>query len=219
MSKTFDQSLIDTCIISMSMLDKEDIIQVGSDEYESLRREQQGCHNELTSRYDYPFKIAKKIITTQSGLAQYDPIMGRIKDVYITINGNKTQLSYNKNGYLNIDKTGQPTEFWEDYNPDKFVLYPTPDSAYTITVTYYNSANVLDAEGNGSFTISAGSTLSMPERLQHLYFDALEYFLLATHLRKNTNPRYQPTLEEFKDKWNVFLSQCGQTTTSTGFII
>ena len=45
MGKTFDQSLIDTATISMSMIDPEDMQDTSSEEFASLRRIQQGCHS------------------------------------------------------------------------------------------------------------------------------------------------------------------------------
>ena len=67
MAKTFDQSLIDTARISMSMLDIDDISDTSSEEFESLRREQQGCHNELTHREEFPFgTYTKTLKTTQN---------------------------------------------------------------------------------------------------------------------------------------------------------
>lgn len=217
MTKTFDQSLTDTCNISMSMLDKADVIQVGSEEYDTLRREQQGCHNDLTNRYDYPFNLATTTISTVIGTTEYNGVNGRIKG--IIQNDTKYVLKYNPKSYLNIDRTGRPEEYRETYNPDKIVLYPTPDAVYDLTVNYYDSANVSDSEGNPSYIITADSTLRMPERLQHLYFDALEYYLLATHIKKLSNPRYQPLLNIFAERWSIFLNNCSQTTEATRFII
>ena len=64
MGKTFDQSLIDTATISMSMIDPEDMMDTSSEEFLSLRRIQQGCHSELCNRTDFPCKKADKVIKT-----------------------------------------------------------------------------------------------------------------------------------------------------------
>ena len=45
MGKTFDQSLIDTATISMSMIDPEDMQDTSSEEFASLRRIQQQLHH------------------------------------------------------------------------------------------------------------------------------------------------------------------------------
>lgn len=215
MTKTFDQSLIDTCVISMSMLDKDDIISIGSEEFETLRREQQGCHNDLTNREDYPFKVVETTITTQPNVQQYTFGKGKIKDIYIKGYG---KLVYSEDIKFNSDSSGQPTQYRLD-SSENIILFPIPDQIYNITVEYIDSANVLDSEGNEGYIITTGSTLKMPERLQHLYFDALEYYLLATHIKKNTNPRYQPTVDLFKSRWTTFLSNCTPMADSTRFII
>ena len=64
MGKTFDQSLIDTAVISMSMIDPDDMADTSSEEFISLRRIQQGCHSELSNREDFPFNKSKYLILT-----------------------------------------------------------------------------------------------------------------------------------------------------------
>lgn len=138
MGKTFDQSLIDTANIPMSMIDPEDMMDTSSEEFVSMRRVQQGCHSELTNREDFPFEDRK---------------------------------------------------------------------------------NVIDTDGKASYTITIGSTLQMPERVQHLYFDALEYRVLYENTRKQSNPRWQPTLQLFNEKWQVFLRASRESNSDTYFII
>ena len=215
MGKTFDQSLIDTANIPMSMIDPEDMADNTSEEFISMRRVQQGCHSELTNREDFPFNKFTKTIQTSKGQNAYSLPDGRVTEV--RTKGGK--LPYVKDIELLGDAKGTPDRFSVSYNPNRLKFYPIPDKTVTINVDYLNTKNVILADGTYSYNIAVGSTLRMPEQFQHLYFDALEYYVLATNMRKQSNPRWQPTLEIFKQKWNTFLKGCKTVDTETIFTI
>lgn len=216
MGKTFDQSLIDTAIISMSMIDPEDIADTSSEEFISLRRIQQGCHSELCNRKDFPFKEHNKTIKTKIGQSEYANPDGTI--VSLWVKGNTKKMTYDKNIRLLREANGNPTTYGVNSN-DKIVLYPTPDKVYEIDITYNSTKNVIDTDGNYSYTITIGSTLDMPERVQHLYFDALEYRVLFEYMRKVTNPRLDETKKLFESKWQAFLDASRTVDSETYFTI
>lgn len=217
MGKTFDQSLIDTANIPMSMIDPEDMQDTSSEEFVSLRRVQQGCHTELSNRDDFPFAKTTKTIDTIVNQAEYAPPDGTIESIWVQ--GNTKKLTYDPNIMLLTQRTGRPTTFGVTNNPEKLVFYPVPDDIYLINITYYDTKNVIDVDGKPSFEITVGSTLKMPERVQHLYFDALEYRVLFEYMRKQSNPRWQPTEQLFNEKWKVFLKSCKPADTETYFAI
>lgn len=216
MGKTFDQSLIDTAVISMSMIDPEDIADTSSEEFTSLRRIQQGCHSELCNRKDFPFKEHNKTIKTKIGQSEYANPDGTI--VSLWVKGNTKKMTYDKNIRLLREANGNPTTYGVNSN-DKIVLYPTPDKVYEVDVTYNSTKNVIDTEGNYSYTITIGSTLDIPERVQHLYFDALEYRVLFEYMRKVTNPRLDETKKLFEAKWQAFLDASRTVDSETYFTI
>lgn len=218
MSKTFDQSLIDTAVIPMSMIDPEDMQDTTSEEFTSLRRVQQGCHSELTNREDFPFN--KRTITAElaAGMKNIPFPDGTITEVWLK--GNTTPLKYVADNLSISDKSsGTPTSYGVDYENEVVILYPTPNKATTCYVEYKDTKNVIDALGNASYTITVGSTLKMPERVQDKYFDALEYRVLFEYMRKQTNPRWQPTELLFNEKWKVFLKACKAADSDTYFVI
>lgn len=215
MGKTFDQSLIDTARISMSMLDVDDISNTTSEEFLELRREQQGCHNELTHREDFPFGKFNKVINIQEGVTTYSLPIGQVQNLYI-----KNKKLQFLDDYLTFDEQiGTPEFYSVRNNPSKLVIYPTPQMDYTAILEYYDDRYVLDTDGNPQWEISIGSTLRMPERVQHLYFDALEYFLLADHIKKQTNARWQPTMQIAEARWQTFLRGARRADTDTYIII
>ena len=215
MGKTFDQSLIDTARISMSMLDVDDISNTTSEEFLELRREQQGCHNELTHREDFPFGKFNKVINIQEGVTTYSLPIGQVQNLYI-----KNKKLQFLDDYLTFDEQiGTPEFYSVKNNPSKLVIYPTPQMDYTAILEYYDDRYVLDTDGNPQWEISIGSTLRMPERVQHLYFDALEYFLLADHIKKQTNARWQPTMQIAEARWQTFLRGARRADTDTYIII
>ena len=175
MGKTFDQSLIDTARISMSMIDPEDMEDTSSEEFASMRRIQNGCHTELSNRDDFPFNKFTKTIRVNEGQNSYTMVEGKIKSVYL----NNSELKYVADFKNLSDATGKPKYYTVQTNPEKIKLYPTPDDSYSIDVEYFSTKNVKLTNDEYSYTIEIGSTLRMPERFQHLYFDALEYRVLA----------------------------------------
>lgn len=215
MGKTFDQSLIDTARISMSMIDPEDMEDTSSEEFASMRRIQNGCHTELSNRDDFPFNKFTKTIRVNEGQNSYTMVEGKIKSVYL----NNSELKYLADFKNLSDATGKPKYYTVQTNPEKIKLYPTPDDSYSIDVEYFSTKNVKLTNDEYSYTIEIGSTLRMPERFQHLYFDALEYRVLAENLRKISNARYEPTLQLFNEKWLVFLRGCKTVDTETIFTI
>ena len=215
MGKTFDQSLIDTATISMSMIDPEDMQDTSSEEFASLRRIQQGCHSELCNRADFPYKKKDKTFTTQADISNYEAPEGTIIELWV--NGNTKKMTYDPNIRLLREAKGNPTTY--GFKSDELVLYPTPDKEYEIDVTYNNTKNVIDTLGNLSYIITIGSTLDMDDDVQHLYFDALEYRVLYEYMRKVSNPRLEETLNLFNQKWQAFLNASRVVDTETYFAI
>ena len=215
MGKTFDQSLIDTATISMSMIDPEDMQDTSSEEFASLRRIQQGCHSELCNRADFPYKKKDKTFTTQADISNYEAPEGTIIELWV--NGNTKKMTYDPNIRLLREAKGNPTTY--GFKSDELVLYPTPDKEYEIDVTYNNTKNVIDTLGNLSYIITIGSTLDMDDDVQHLYFDALEYRVLYEYMRKVSNPRLEVTLSLFNEKWQTFLNASSVVDSETYFAI
>lgn len=219
MGKTFDQSLIDTATIPMSMIDPEDMQDTTSEEFISMRRVQQGCHSELSNREDFPFNKYTKTIQLSKNQNAYSLPEGRVLEVKINIGNSVNKLLYAQDIDLLGNSTGTPNIYSVSYNPTKLKLFPVPDKSYNLSVEYNSTKNVILTNGDYSYTIETGSTLRMPEQFQHLYFDALEYYVLATNMRKQSNPRWQPTLEIFRQRWNTFLRGSKVTDSETYFSI
>lgn len=219
MGKTFDQSLIDTANIPMSMIDPEDMEDTTSEEFISLRRVQQGCHFELTNREDFPFNKFTKNVQLAKGQNTCSAPEGTIKEIRILNGGSIDLIKYDTNIALYGEGQGCPIRYCVSYNPNKIKFYPTPDKNYNAAIDYNSTKNVILEDGTYSYNIEVGSTLKMPEQFQHLYFDALEYYVLATNMRKQSNPRWQPTLEIFRQRWATFLRGCKPVDAETIFTI
>jgi hypothetical protein len=217
MGKTFDQSLIDTANIPMSMIDPEDMQDTSSEEFNGLRRIQQGCHSELCNREDFPFNKYTMTIATTANVSEYQAPLGTITNIWVK--GDSESMPYTPEiEFLGASK-GKPATYGIRNNPERLVFYPTPDKVFNINIAYNDTKNVIDTLGNETFIITIGSTLKMPERVQHLYFDALEYRVLFEYMRKMSNPRWQPTEQLFNEKWKVFLKACKPTDSETYFVI
>lgn len=219
MGKTFDQSLIDTAIISMSMIDPEDMQDTSSEEFASLRRIQQGCHTELCNREDFPFKRQTKTIKTQENKSEYTNTEGTIVELWVK--GNTKKMTYDPNIKLLKESKGNPTTFGFK-GIDKIVFYPTPDKVYEVEITYNSTKNIINSDDEYSYEIKIGSYINpqyIREDLQVLYFDALEYRVLYEYMRKTSNPRLSETEKLFNEKWQALLNASKLVDSETYFII
>lgn len=97
-----------------------------------------------------------------------------------------------------------------EYEPGKCLEYEN---------SYYDTKNVINSKGEADYVITTGSTLKMPKFVQHLYWDALEYYLLACHIKKLSNPRYEPTMKIANDRWNLFKKAAGAVNCDTYLVI
>lgn len=219
MGKTFDQSLIDTSVISMSMIDPDDMADTSSEEFISLRRIQQGCHSELSNREDFPFNKYTKNTTLSKNIEAYSLPEGRIIQIRLNNEGNISELEHYPDLELLNKTQGTPGRYTITYNPNKIKFYPIPDKNYGVAIDYNSTKNVILENGQLSYIIEVGSTLRMPEQFQHLYFDALEYYVLYEYMRKVSNPRFEPTYRIFKEKWAIFLRGSQNVDTNTIFSI
>ena len=219
MGKTFDQSLIDTAVISMSMIDPDDMADTSSEEFISLRRIQQGCHSELSNREDFPFNKYTKNTQVSKNINSYSMPEGRITQIRLNNGNNIIELEHYPDIALLNEAEGIPTRYTITYNPNKIKFYPTPDNTYNIAIDYNSTKNVVLPNGTFSYIIETGSTLRMPEQFQHLYFDALEYFILYEYMRKVSNPRFEPTYRIFQEKWSAFLRGCKPVDSETKFTL
>lgn len=219
MGKTFDQSLIDTAVISMSMIDPEDMEDTASEEFISLRRIQQGCHTELCNRADFPFKKQHKTLKTQANRAEYAIPDGTVTELWVK--GNTKKMTYDPNIRLLKEYKGNPTTYGFK-GLDKMVFYPTPDKIYEVDITYNSTKNIVDVNGDYGYTITIGSYLNpqyVNDNVQHLYFDALEYRVLYEYMRKVSNPRLAETEKLFNEKWQSFLNASRLVESETYFVI
>ena len=143
MGKTFDQSLIDTATISMSMIDPEDMMDTSSEEFLSLRRIQQGRHSELCNRADFPCKKADKVIKTLTNKADYPLPNGTIQEIWVT--GNTKKMSYDPNIRLLRQAKGNPTT-WGVKDSKTMTFYPTPDKNSSLDVSIISSGSIIDID-------------------------------------------------------------------------
>jgi hypothetical protein len=189
--------------------------ETSSEEFISLRRIQQGCHSELCNRKDFPFKKQSKTLKAQANKAEYAMPDGTILNIWIKKGGKK--LEYNPDVRFLTQSSGVPTSY--GFNNGKLVLHPAPKDIQEIIIDYNSTKNVIDKEGEYSYTITVGSTLSMDEDVQHLYVDALVYRVVFEYMRKVSNPRLSETENLFKEKWQAFLNASRVVDSETYFVI
>ena len=87
--------------------------------------------------------------------------------------------------------SGKPEKYYVN-NTDQIVLYPVPDTEYTIKAETFGLLPVVDSTGNYKTEFTAeNDTINIPERLERLFIDCLNYFCNEILNGDPTDEEYQ----------------------------
>lgn len=74
------------------------------------------------------------------------------------------------------NKIGKPEKYYIN-NKDKIILYPVPDKKYNLMIETFNLHPIVARDGTLKTVISdEDDTLNLPQRLEDLFIDCLNYF-------------------------------------------
>jgi hypothetical protein len=119
----------------------------------------------------------------------------------LRINNNK--LEYDREIPFYDTASGTPTKFYIT-NKDKIVLYPVPDERLTLVADLYNTMPVLATDGTLKSTFTAGSdVLNLPERLENLFIDCLNYFCNEILNGDVTDEEYQEAQLRYSEVYKL----------------
>lgn len=125
-----------------------------------------------------PFRFNEAIDTfaTVAGTEFYDDLdeVGSIEVVTVTVNGRKVPLDEWTYGYMEAIATttntqGQPWA-WAWY-AEQIRLYPVPDDAYTLTVSYTKQYGVPASDGDSNVWTTEAEQLTRHAAKKYLYRD------------------------------------------------
>lgn len=102
-----------------------------------------------------------------------------ISDYIIAQNGvriNNTPIIFDREIPFYDMQTGAPERYFIN-NQDKIIFYPTPDKKYNLTLETYSTMPVVDKDNTSKSTFTEQTdTINIPERLEGLFIDCLNYF-------------------------------------------
>lgn len=160
----------------------------------------------LINKEDFPFRAKEKALMAIGGIDSYTPPVGQIASIYNT--DDREVLVFAGEG-SSFDKKakGKPTHYWVDYKNPKYKirLYPIPDKTYNFNIVYNQYMPVKKQDGTLSFEFEdENDFINMPANLEFLFMDCLVLMTMAQNNKDMEDENYQPTLNEFEERWLVF---------------
>lgn len=134
-----------------------------------------------------PFRFNEAIATfsTVAGTEFYADLsdVGQIDEVRVLVNGRKTVLEPWSYGYMEAISTTTNTESqpwaWAWY-AEQLRLYPVPDAAYTVTVSYTKQYDVPAADGDSNVWTTQAEALIRHAAKKRIYRDVTRDLEAAT---------------------------------------
>lgn len=190
------------------------------------RTELNGALRYLINLVDFPFKMSEQAINASKGNANYKTPTGQITAVYNKDTKENLTFIGNPKSY-DLTATGKPTHYWIDYKtPEtKIRLYPIPDDNYKFGVQFNHFEPVVDGEdGTLKFEFEkADDYIYIPlmeddrQRftLEWLFMDCLVLKTMEQNNKDQEDENYQPTINEFNERWKVFKKAANPVKTTT----
>lgn len=186
--------------------DNEDSIQARTELNKGLRY--------LFNLRDFPFRGKEQILETDKNSELYSMPEGQITSIYNAESFEELKFIGNNSQY-DKEITGQPTGYWIDYNNPKqrIRLYPIPDKTYNYNVAYNQYYPVIDYKTKKKkFKFeNANDYINMPDHIVDLFKDCLVMRTIITNMKDEQDENFQPSINEFKEMWRVFLKACKPT--------
>lgn len=152
-----------------------------------------------SKEWNFRREVKKVIITagkSSVSIANFVLAQGGLR-----VNNNK--LEYDKEIPFYDTINGTPRKFYIT-NKDKIVLYPVPDERLILVADLYNTMPVLAADGTLKSTFTAGNdVLNLPERLENLFIDCLNYFCNEILNGDITDEEYQEAQLRYSEVYKL----------------
>lgn len=164
----------------------------------------------------WAFRKKTKKITTRQDKADYDLPIGLLQRK--TIDGtqkygvkyNGKYLPYKEDYEEAEERTGEPEYFYID--GDKLYIYPTPDNAYAISLTFLSLsyAQNEDEEDVYSFTEDT-DILNVPEQYEQLFSNCLISLAMMYAIADENDENYSGYKKQYEDALNILIKYCNKS--------
>lgn len=162
----------------------------------------------LINLQEFPFRGKEKAIEVTSGSESFTMVDGQISEIYNADTLAELEFIADSTDY---DKAlvGEPVAYWIDYNnpKQKIRLFPIPDGVYNYNIVYNQYQPVIDKDGKTKkYEFESGlDFINLPANLEYLFMDCLILRTIITNMKDEQDENYQPTINEFKQAWKVFV--------------
>ena len=172
----------------------------------------------------WSFRYANTTINTRANKSDYAVPDGNI--VNETIGGvsrhfikyDNKFLEYMEDYELQEEKTGEPENFFK--RGESLYIYPTPDKAYKIAITYLLLPYGLDVNDNYLYELkNEDDYINIPEKYEAMFKNCLISLSMMYAIAEETDENYSAYERQYKDALSVLMQYCKDNTVDKRIVI
>jgi len=161
----------------------------------------------------WSFRVSKQTLKTRSGKDYYEVPEGMItkstknNEVKYGVRYNGAVLEYEDNPDELESKTGEPESFWIE--GEYIYIYPTPDDAYKIELTFLLLPYGLDKDENYVYELSADDDyVNIPEKYEKIFQNCLISLAMMYAIADENDENYSGYQRQYEDALAVLFKYC-----------
>lgn len=166
----------------------------------------------------WSFRLAKKQIKTKENKANYSLPNGPIQKKTLkgstkySVKVDKKYLEYFKDYELADEKIGYPESFYLDEN--NLYVYPTPDAAYTVNISYYKTAYALDSDGQEKQElVEDDDCINIPEKYEALFKNCAISLAMLYAIADESDENYTGYQNQYNNALEILIDNCKNGST------
>lgn len=161
----------------------------------------------------WSFRVTKQILKTRADKAFYSVPDGTItrsingNDVKYGVKYNGTSLEYVSDPDGLEPKAGEPESFWID--GEYIYIYPTPDDAYRIELTYLLLPYGLNDDEDYLYELSKDDDyVNIPEKYEKMFQNCLISLAMMYAIADESDENYSGYKKQYEDALTVLFKYC-----------
>ena len=167
----------------------------------------------LWNLHDWSFRYTEMKLNVTQGRNNYSTPDGIIAEKVINktkkhcVKYGKKFLEYVEDYETKEDKVGQPEGFYK--KGESLYIYPTPDKAYRIDITYLLMPYALSEEGEYLYELkNEDDYVNIPEKYEAMFKNCLISLAMMYAIAEETDENYSSYERQYNDALMVLMDYC-----------
>lgn len=171
----------------------------------------------------WSFRASKYTFTTKIGRANYELPEGIVVQKTIDratkygVKYGKKFLTYEGGYELLDDKEGEPDKFYVD--GDNIYIYPTPDDAYKITISYSKAPFGLNEDEDELYELKEDEDyINIPEKYETIFKNCVISLAMIYAIADESDENHSGYLKQYEDALAVLIKYCSNNMIDRNFV-